>query len=38
MQDSDGNLVLAGYLPEYDDMAFMKLDANTGEPVVWSER
>jgi len=38
IQDSDGNLAIAGYCAGLDDMAFMKLDANTGEPVVWSER
>jgi len=38
IQDSDGNLAIAGYCAGLDDMAFMKLDASTGEPVVWSER
>ncbi len=37
VQDSDGNLVLAGYIPNYDDIAFMKLDAKTGEPLIWQE-
>jgi len=38
IQDSDGNLAIAGYCAGLDDMAFMKLDASTGEPIVWSER
>ncbi len=38
IQDSDGNLAIAGYCAGLDDMAFMKLDSNTGEPIVWSER
>ncbi len=38
IQDSDGNLAIAGYCAGLDDMAFMKLDSNTGELIVWSER
>ncbi len=38
IQDSDGNLVLAGYCAGLDDIAFMKLDPYTGEPLVWSRR
>ena len=37
IQDSDGNLVIGGYCAGLDDIAFMKLNPNTGEPIVWSE-
>ncbi len=37
IQDSDGNLAIGGYCDGMDDIAFMKLNPNTGEPIVWSE-
>jgi len=38
IQDSEGNLAIAGYCDGLDDIAFMKLDPYTGEPLVWSRR
>ncbi len=37
IQDSEGNLVIGGYCAGLDDIAFMKLDAKTGEPLIWQE-
>ncbi|GEM_PF-2452822 len=36
IETSDGDLAFTGYYPITDDIAFMMLDRETGEPLIWS--
>ncbi len=36
IETSDGDIAFAGYFAVMDDIAFMMLDRETGEPLIWS--